>query len=45
MNKYGTTPTKFTQAHVLQNMDHVAGKHEREGGFAHKPNNEFYDWA
>jgi hypothetical protein len=27
-------------------MDRVDGKHERgEGLFAHKTNNEFYDWA
>jgi hypothetical protein len=27
MNKYGTRPQKFTQAHVPQNMKRVDGKH------------------
>jgi len=45
MNKYGTMPQKFTQAHVPQNKDRVDGKHEPGGGggFAQKTNNEFYD--
>ena len=34
MNKYGTKPQKFTEAHVPQNKDGFDGKHEwgRGGG-------------